>query len=290
MSNPEPSENKNFPIWKLILIAFIIVIVLWSLNFLILINKTERGILGDMFGVVNSLFSGLAFAGIIITIYLQRDELRLQRKELEETRNEFITQNITLRLQRFENTFFSMLSLHHQIVNNIDWSIRKQIDDGRRGLRLSTEKIETESISYNGRDVFELHYSELRKQLRQIFSQADINDNYKIEYSKYQNDFDHYFRNLYRIIKLIDTTQFTANDKPEEEFAEKYKYTSIVRAQLSAYELLWLFYNCLSENGIEKFKPLIEKYTLFKSFRTSELAEKSHKELYKLSAFEKQKS
>ncbi len=287
MSKLDFPEKKNLPIWVLSLFALIIVSFLWYLNYKILITEKDRGTIGDMFGVVNSLFSGLAFAGIIITIYLQRDELRLQRNELEQTRNEFITQNNTLRLQRFENTFFSMLSLHHQIVNNIDWSIRKQVDDGTRGWRVATEKIATESISYNGRDVFELHYSELRKQLRQIFSQDDINATYKIEYIKYQNDFDHYFRNLYRIIKLIDSTKLTVTTKPEEEFAEKYKYTSIVRAQLSAYELLWLFYNCLSENGFEKFKPLIEKYTLFKSFRTSELAEEAHKELYKLSAFEK---
>ena len=39
-----------------------------------------------MFGAVNSLFSGLAFAGVIFTIYLQKTELSLQRKELELTR------------------------------------------------------------------------------------------------------------------------------------------------------------------------------------------------------------
>ena len=43
-----------------------------------------------MFGVVNSLFSGLAFAGLIYTIILQRKELALQRKELILTRNELM--------------------------------------------------------------------------------------------------------------------------------------------------------------------------------------------------------
>ncbi|MCX5828279.1 MAG: hypothetical protein NTV58_09810 [Deltaproteobacteria bacterium] len=38
---------------------------------------------GDSFGMINSLFSGLAFAGIIITILLQWHELRLQRQELQ---------------------------------------------------------------------------------------------------------------------------------------------------------------------------------------------------------------
>ena len=48
---------------------------------------------------------------------------------------------------------------------------------------------------------------------------------------------------------------------------EKYKYTSIVRATLSRYELVWLYYNCLTPVGNEKFKPLIERYAILKNLR-----------------------
>lgn len=51
-------------------------------------ENEERGQFGDMFGAINTLFSGLAFAGIIFTILLQSRELSLQRQELAETRNE----------------------------------------------------------------------------------------------------------------------------------------------------------------------------------------------------------
>jgi hypothetical protein len=44
------------------------------------------GTFGDSFGAINALFSGLAFAGIIYTIMLQKKELALQRKELADTR------------------------------------------------------------------------------------------------------------------------------------------------------------------------------------------------------------
>lgn len=43
----------------------------------------KLGVFGDSFGVLTSFFSGLAFAGMIVTILLQRDELRLQREELK---------------------------------------------------------------------------------------------------------------------------------------------------------------------------------------------------------------
>jgi|JI9StandDraft_1071089.scaffolds.fasta_scaffold50876_4 hypothetical protein len=51
-------------------------------------ESEKRGIFGDMFGAVNSLFSGFALAGIIYTILLQREELSLQREELRLTRDE----------------------------------------------------------------------------------------------------------------------------------------------------------------------------------------------------------
>lgn len=49
---------------------------------------SERGQFGDMFGALNALFSGLAFAGIIYTIRQQKEELELQREELRLTREE----------------------------------------------------------------------------------------------------------------------------------------------------------------------------------------------------------
>ena len=103
-----------------------------------------------------------------------------------------------------------------------------------------------------------------------------------------QSDFGHYFRNLYRIIKLVDTASFFSEESKISEaelFETKYKYTSIVRAQISNYELLWIFYNCLSENGIGKFKPLVEKYSFFKNIPINELVKKEHKELYATKAY-----
>lgn len=37
-------------------------------------GPAERGQFGDMFGMVNALFSGLAFAGIVYTVHAQRTE------------------------------------------------------------------------------------------------------------------------------------------------------------------------------------------------------------------------
>jgi hypothetical protein len=57
-----------------------LVAIVWPIDELS-INKS--GVFGDSFGLLTSLFSGLAFAGLIITIVMQKDELALQREELK---------------------------------------------------------------------------------------------------------------------------------------------------------------------------------------------------------------
>lgn len=53
-------------------------------------NIGAAGTFGDSFGLLTSIFSGVAFAGLIWTILLQRAELRLQRKELSESRRQAV--------------------------------------------------------------------------------------------------------------------------------------------------------------------------------------------------------
>lgn len=59
-------------------------------------SMVVRGQYGDMFGAVNALFSGLAFAGLIFALLLQQQELNLQREELRLTREELHSQTKTL--------------------------------------------------------------------------------------------------------------------------------------------------------------------------------------------------
>ena len=78
--------------FKFLGLLFFIVLVLQSIMGFIVYTSFEtpdhRGMFGDMFGVVNTLFSGLAFSGVIYAIFLQSKELELQREELELTRKE----------------------------------------------------------------------------------------------------------------------------------------------------------------------------------------------------------
>ena len=209
MTNQKASskeKDKTISLWIIGLILFFI-IALWLWTWFVLKDKPfdERGTFGDMFGSVNAIFSGLAFGGIIITIWLQRNKLILQREELRDTRAEFVTQNETLKLQRFENTFFNLLNLHHQIVSAIDHSYENQVPENRRNPSIPQHN-QWEAIIIKGRDVFKYLYNEMEKNLKS----DDFITNYEDHYRKAHTDFGHYFRNLYRMIKLVEETDFPA--------------------------------------------------------------------------------
>lgn len=285
-------EDKDTGFIITSVVATLVIIGLWVLTYYLLkdLQQTDRGTFGDMFGSVNALFSGLALAGIILTILLQRKELKLQREELRDTRIEFETQNETLKLQRFENTFFNILNLHHQIVDAIDYRYykSKEKDEPVYTVRaFSATPEDKEVVILTGRDVFRHRYNLMVNELEA--KPADYEKIYLRHYERAQTDFGHYFRNLYRMIKLVDQTDFFYDSKKvssEEIFKMKYRYTSIIRAQISDYELLWIFYNCLSKNGIDKFKPFIERYSFFKNIPAVLLAAQSHTKLYDNQAFE----
>jgi hypothetical protein len=257
----ENKKTKNIN-WLVSIIVFVVIII-WSIGWLLIdinIKQADRGVFGDKFGAVNALFSALAFAGIIITILLQKKELSLQRKEMEDTRKEFEKQNSTLEIQKFENTFFHLLEVHRENVKMIDF--RKEADSSK--------------VVATGRDCFKNFYE--KKLFRQNCNGSSIQESikaYKTFHSLYRNDIEHYFRHLYHILK------FVANS----DVKDKKTYTNFVRAQLSSYELVVIFYNGLSEYGSEKMKPLLENYSILKTLDDSLLFNETHKEAYCKEAF-----
>lgn len=293
-TNKEETKSR---LWIWIVVAIIGVLAAWGLSWW-LINKnidcsTERGTFGDMFGAVNALFSGLAFAGLIVTLLYQKEELKLQREELAQTREElkgqreeFEEQNKTMKRQRFENTFFNMLSLQQEIVANLSYEY--YVNPNVCPPNTPPEQFYGNSLKgmLHGREVFEGMYKRAiidYNGRRYADGVCNILRSYgHLAYSniKATTRFDHCFRHLYRIYKYVDTSDLITEE-------ERYDYACIIRSQLSDYELVMLFYNCLTTNGREKFKPLIEKYAIFNNLREELLANAEHKELYAETAYDK---
>lgn len=280
--------KKNI-VW--VMLGGVVLLFLLNLSLVLFIkDSTWRGTFGDQFGAVNALFSGLAFTGLIYTIILQRRDLELQRndlklqreelaltrQEMEEQTAEFEKQNETLRIQRFENTFFNMLSQFQEVVNNLSVSARVKGENVVLTGRESFQELFERAVVYIPNPQRDGEFVGIR-------GMKAVLDTYGLEgyvNSEAPTQFDHYFRLLYRILKFVKTSPLI------NRFEDEYEYTSILRATLSRYELVWLYYNGLTY-GKNKLKPLIERYAMLKNLRKDLLVDCVNCEEYAESAYRK---
>ena len=206
-------------------------------------------------------FAGtLAFIWIVVTVWLQSIELSEQRQELKKQREEFSKTNSLMEFQRFENTYFSMLSVLGEIVNSIDL----YNSDSQQTTR--------------GRDCFNVFYTRLTKAYREKRSKghSDVDSlemAYKAFWNDHQRELGHYFRLLYNIFR------FLAESEHSKQFHGK-----LVRSQLSDQELLILHYNCLSDKG-RPFIKYVEQFELFDNLPPVALIEAQHAELLPRACF-----
>ncbi|WP_165564398.1 putative phage abortive infection protein [Shewanella chilikensis] len=212
----------------------------------------QLGTFGDSWGMLTSLFSALAFGGLMITIWQQQEELGLTRKEMKD--------------QQFENMLFKMLEVHANIVADLDL----------RSKRANNQQTTT------GRDCFTAflrrltgNYNYYQKKDPSKSDQELVEVAYRYFWRKNRNNLGHYFRYVYNIFKYIDNS----------DREDKKTYTNIVRAQLSDHEVALLYYNCLSEFGSEKFKPMAVEYELFDNMPKDLLIRVQHEDLYPQKAF-----
>lgn len=220
-------KNKGKRNGDLILIgcSFFFVLIFW-----IIIIKTDIQWGDAPVATTNSLFSALAFAGVIVAIFLQRKELILQRRELRATRKEFKTQNQTLRKQRFENTFFSMITIHHDITSRISVMSGSNEFVGRQAIWYLYEdfkgtylnRIRSEGNPPIRMDTAEKHISFISNSFNKTY-----NDN--------ERHLRHYFRNLATLITFVHKSDLVMTD-------EKSFYYDLITSQVNSDEIALMHY------------------------------------------------
>lgn len=135
------------------------------------VNIGNMGVFGDSFNVLTSLFTGLAFAGLLVSIFLQRKDLELQREELKETRKEFKSMNELQDRQQFRT----------DVQRDIEY-----IKNSIKGMNIVLNNVKREEIlELMGSSPYAPNYSILNEDCLLI---KDIFENHiKIFYKRYFN-------------------------------------------------------------------------------------------------------
>ena len=281
MNNSKLSERTS-----IILIIFGLVIFIGS--FFILAYPTYLG----SFGTLGDLISGIAgtllsLAGVLLfysalksqqeslndqkestkanidavkkqteSLALQMKEFELQRKELEETRKVFEDQSETLGLQRFENTFFSLMKLRSELLQNI----------------------------YHGNAIARIYGMEAFEKMWDEFSDIKtpydpsirgVSSIFDSFYQRRKNALDPYFTTIFHILQILDRS-----DPPH-----KNDYVNLFVAQLSELEKQFIFYWAAKPEDGNLIKPLLEKYHVLRYLNPNRLIQFDHKHFYSDSAF-----
>ena len=239
------------------------------------IDVSKTGQLGDSYGIYNALFSGLAFAAVVVTLMYQ----------IRDTRKRTLA-----------NLYYQMLDTQQKVIEDITVSQVRYAKDsakvekfkGRKAFveyKIQISKLlaaikevnEAEHFNLSKNDIADIAYAVffygsaptwkpfMMEMLRDyqdkerlvdaIISKLSAEKRYVLTRPN-QNYLSVYFRNMYNAIKLIDQSKFL-NDK------EKSEYIKILRAQLSNAELYVLFFNVISRFGRKWIDGnLVEKYQL----------------------------
>ncbi|MDW3192721.1 MAG: putative phage abortive infection protein [Cytophagales bacterium] len=287
------------------LIALGLLLFLWNelqLSATGTINKEKFGQFGDFIGgLVGSIW---ALAGVILfyvalteqrkdlkinqdVLKQQIAEFKLQRQELEETRQVF-------NLQKFDNTFFNLLKAQNDIVNSLF------VDTIR--TKTSGSKKDIEEKTHAGNRFFARALAITQDFYEQLpkFSNTDPNDlkakylnyfnkkyeegiethkfellnNFNIDKSKschvklaffqfyvgFRSDFKKHLSHLSQILEYLD---YTTTNNPQSDFSQ---YPKFLKAQLSDQEklIIWLVTEMEGMN-----RSMLLKYEIFKGIEPS---------------------
>lgn len=248
--------DKGF--WKsfgwFLLITIIICCLPWILAKHSCIDFTGTGQIGDTIGGIMGPFVAIAAAGLTFIAFWVQYKANIQQRR-------------DIAIERFESNLFEMIHMQQEITNGL------LIEELSSSIEIKTQK---------GRDVFQFVYETANHKIwlgderrdSTLKHALELSDDAKLEIANLERMWflDHYYRHLYRIFKYIDDA-----DENIVDAHKKYEYACIVRASLSQYELIMLFYNGFSH---QKFKKLIEKYAILNNLRCGLLALDRDRNLY----------
>jgi uncharacterized membrane protein len=229
-------NNKTFDTLSWWLIGVAILLALFAIFSPLIFTKeglidfTDTGQIGDTIGGIMNPFIGMASIIVMfLAFYMQFKANKMMQSQFEKN--------------QFENQFFEMLKTHKENSNIItathyeneegrgfgeEAAHRQWLETRKKGFEYLVEQINS-------------RYDEWKKQNKD----KDKNKNFHSAYSSlWEDSYEHYFRHLFLIVKFVVS-------KPEYflTYEEQRNYLRILRASLSTYEQIFLYYNWLSDYG-----------------------------------------
>lgn len=205
----------------------------------------EIGVFGDMYGALNTLFSGLAFSAVVVTLLLQKRQLAVSQLELKMTRDEMTSQSGLFKIQTevmnqqlFEGTVFQLLGFYK--------------DQSSKILAGATK----------GRDAWNLFYQTMNAEI-------DLQNYNGFNYSGYDRAMNIYNMQsvispvslALKLLKYIDESTLIPNEK-------KQFYVEVLKTNLADAEIYFMAVISVYDEKFSEYQKYIEKYAVLDGINT----------------------
>jgi len=209
-------------------------------------RPADWGVFGDYLGgVLNPILAFASFIVVLVSLY----ENRIQAAEERRAR----------RIETMMTAYTGLIERVNEIVHDLRYERTRVTPVGLASASASVDEV-------RGRDAFRAMFQQALKApyLHDAGTRDAPNvDRYVALMKKLDAEWGYELGVYYRLINHL----FTFIDMAELPLEQRTRLANFTRALLSSYELSILFYNGLWGDGRASFKPLAEKYGLFKHLR-----------------------
>lgn len=221
----------------------------------------ELGSFGDSFGIINAFFSGLGFAGLVVTLLMQQGQIARQDAE-------YLKQDVYLKNQEYTNTLFKLLEIYSGVLNEVVINYEDEKLTGREALKKSLfiviTKMKNEKVN------------ELPPYLRRkIRSKTTTNEDIEgLNFIFYQNLklLNYSFKPQGRLISTLHALLYHLHYNKPDSF-DNNELIRLVSSQLTYIEYNYLFFILISDNSQQQLRDLVVELGLVKYMAKSHIHE-----------------
>lgn len=271
----KPGEDLGVKgLYRIFVFALLVVLLIFLIDVVLTLSANKggepsHGVFGDFFGgVANPFLTFLTFMGLLLTIVVQKVELRDSREEMKRSADALGEQVVAFRKQGFEVTFLKMLEIHSALTQSIDLLIVKSNQTvtgtdcmARFHLRLKTlyrSKFKGNGMAFDGKT---------------LQGMGEL----KAMYAEYWEPTRKNLHSWHESLSVI--LAYIASESSSTE-----PYLSMVSAQLSEYEKILVFYH-VGLHDQTRLKKLVLELGFLKDLPADLLLDKSHMQLLPTTSF-----
>jgi uncharacterized membrane protein len=148
-----PGEEDGVrKLYRIFVAAVVVIFVVFIADVVIAVRSKEEffssGVFGDFFGgVTNPILTFFAFMGLLITITIQRVELKESRVELAKSANALDQQVENFKLQSSVATFYKMIDTHMAALAAIDLvDSNNKVTKGRDCIKIFCKRLHSSFV------------------------------------------------------------------------------------------------------------------------------------------------